>query len=144
MENREREALKRVFARNEEPPRSDLRSMMAAVVELMSVYRQLQEGAAGRRKEMLRQLYDGERANLNALKGISVLSGGGGEVLKLWNPGKEPETKQLIRCYHKTRRCMVDYMARSAEVELGTVFRALADRAGEHCVILAELLGSKQ
>ena len=143
MENREREVLQRVFARPEEPSHNDLREMMAAVVELVSVYRQLQEGASGQRKEKLRRLQEGEMATLHALKGISVLSGGGGEVLKLWQPAKEPEQKQLIRCYHKTRRCMVDYMARSAETEFGTVFRTLADREGGHCVVLAELLGSK-
>ena len=144
MENREQEVLQRVFARNEQPPHSNLREMMVDVVERISVYRQLQEAASGQRKEKLRRLYEGELANLNALKGISVLSGGGGEVLKLWQPTKEPERKQLIRCYHETRRCMVDYMTRSAEPEYGTVFRILADRAGQHCVLLAELLGGKQ
>lgn len=143
MENREREVLQRVFARQEEPPRGGLREMMAAAVELISVYRQLQEGAVGQRKEKLRRLQEGEMANLQALKGISVLSGGGEEVLKLWQSVKEPERKLLIRCYHRTRRCMVDYMARSAEAEFGTVFRSLADREERNCTILAELLGGK-
>lgn len=142
MENsKERQVWQRVLASSGEQPHADLRELMAWVVELLSVYRHLTAAASGPRRESLRRLYEGEKSNLGCLKGISVLSGGGGEVLKLWEPTKEPERKLLIRCYHRTRRCMVDYMSRSAEPEFGTVFRTLADRAGEHCVLIAELLG---
>lgn len=147
MENREsngeQQVWQRVFAQDMAQPRNDLRERMAAVVELLSVYRHLLSVYTGKRREQLRRLYEGEQSNLARLKGISALSGGGGEVLKLWQPGKEPEKKLLIQCYHKTRRCMVEYMSHSAEPEFGMVFRTLADREGTHCAILAELLGSQ-
>lgn len=148
MENREKEreqqVLQRVFARREAPMNSDLRELMGAVVELLSVYRYLLKGGTASHRELLRRLYEGEQANLSALKGISLLSGGGGEVLKLWQSTKESERRLLTRCYHSTRRCAVEYMARSADPDYGVVFRILADREGQHCALLTELLGGKQ
>ncbi len=90
----------------------------------------------------MQRLYAGEKANASALVGIGVLSRQGGEVLKLWQPGKEDVKTQLQRCYHRTRRCMTEYLARSAEGEYGVVYQKLADREGQHCALIAEMLGS--
>ena len=90
----------------------------------------------------MQRLYAGEKANASALVGIGVLSRQGGEALKLWQPGKEDVKTQLQRCYHRTRRCMTEYLARSADGEFGVVFDRLAKREGEHCVMISELLGS--
>lgn len=144
MEDRKLEAQvwQRVRATAEEPPRSDLRQLQREAMELAAIYRNLVAQFTGRQQEQARRLYLGEKANAQALAGIGLLSRQQGEALKLWQPGKEPAGKVLERCYHRTRRCMTEYLARSAEPEFGSVFRVLADREGEHCAVIAELLGS--
>lgn len=96
----------------------------------------------GWQREQAAKLHQGERANAAALAGIGVLSRQGGEQLKLWQPGNEDPKKQLQRCYHRSRRCMTEYLARSADGEFGVVFDAMAKREGAHCVLIAEILGS--
>lgn len=144
MEDRKLEAQvwQRVRATAEEPPRSDLRQLQREAMELAAIYRNLVAQFTGRQQEQARRLYLGEKANAQALAGIGLLSRQQGEALKLWQPGKEPAGKVLERCYHRTRRCMTEYLARSAESEFGSVFRVLADREGEHCELIAQLLGS--
>ena len=140
--NMEQRVWQRVRAAGEEAPRSDLRQLQREAMELAAVYRGLMPQLAGRQQEQARQLYLGEKANAQKLAGIGVLSRNPGEAVKLWQPGKEAPGKVLERCYHRTRRCMVEYLARSADGEFGCVFRAMADREGEHCAVIAELLGS--
>lgn len=144
MEDRKLEAQvwQRVRATAEEPPRSDLRQLQREAMELAAIYRNLVAQFTGRQQEQARRLYLGEKANAQALAGIGLLSRQQGEALKLWQPGKEPAGKVLERCYHRTRRCMTEYLARSAEAEFGCVFRVLADRESEHCELIAQLLGS--
>ena len=142
-QEKQQQVWDRVFGRQQEAPRDDLRAMQLAAGELVSRYRHLLGTATGKQRELIRQLHDGEVANLAALKGIGVLTGRGEEVLKLWTSGKEPWKRALEKCYHKTRRCMVAYMGNAAELEFGVVFRELADREGKHCQILAQLLGMK-
>jgi hypothetical protein len=111
-------------------------------MELAAIYRAMASRLTGKQQEQVQRLYGGEKANASALVGIGILSRQGGEVLKLWQPGKEDVKLQLQRCYHRTRRCMTEYLARSADGEYGVVFRVMADREGEHCAVIAELLGS--
>ena len=132
----------RVRAAGEEAAGKDLRQLQREAMELAAVYRGLMPLLAGRQQEQARQLYLGEKANAQKLAGIGILSRNPGEALKLWQPGKESPGKVLERCYHRTRRCMVEYLARSADGEYGSVFRCMADREGEHCGMIAELLGS--
>ena len=87
-------------------------------------------------------MYLGEKDNAAALAGIGKLSRQTRENLKLWQPGKEEPRKALERCYHRTRRCMTEYLARSADGEFGVVFERMAKREGEHCALIAEVLGS--
>ena len=146
LENRdinEQQVWQRVMAQPEDPARDDLRGLLLAAMELAAAYRYLAGALTGRQRERAKRLHEGEQANIACLKGIGILSGRGEEVLKIWNPSKEPGRKLLEKCYHKSRRCMVEYMSRSAETEFGTVFRKMADREGEHCAWIAELLGSK-
>ena len=144
MEDRKLEAQvwQRVRASAEEPPRNDLRQMQREAMELAAAYRTLVAQFTGRQQEQSRRLYLGEKANAQALAGIGILSRQEGEAVKLWQPGKEPARKVLERCYHRTRRCMTEYLSRSADGEYGAVFRNMADREGEHCAVIAELLGS--
>ena len=111
-------------------------------MELAAIYRTMASRLTGKKQELVQRLHGGEKANANALSGIGILSRQGEEVLKFWQPGKEDVKLQLQRCYHRTRRCMTEYLARSAEAEYGVVFERLAKREGEHCEMIAELLGS--
>ena len=140
--NIEAQVWQRVRSAAGEPPRSDLRQLQREAMELAAVYRTLVAQFTGRQQEQARQLYLGEKANGAALRGIGVLSHQSEEQLKLWQPGKEPVKKLLERCYHRARRCMTEYMARAADGEYGVVFQKMADREGQHCALIAELLGS--
>lgn len=118
--------------------------MQREAMELAAIYRSLAARMAGKTQEQLMKLYRGERENAAALAGIGVLSRQMGENIKLWQPEREDAGRLLERCYHRTRRCMTEYLARSAEGECGVVFERLAKRAGDHCVMIAQLLGGMQ
>ena len=138
----EQQVWQRVRAHREEAPKNDLRQLQREAMELAAVYRILLQQLTGRQREQAMKLYQGERANAAALAGIGKLSRMEGEHMKLWQPGKEDPAKLLEWCFHRTRRCMTEYLARSAEGEFGVVFDRMAKREGEHCGILAELIGS--
>ena len=139
--NQEQQIWQRVRADREEGPKNDLRQMLREAMELAAAYRGLLPQLTGMQREQAAKLYRGEQANAAALAGIGLLSHQNREQLKLWQPGKEEPGKLLQRCYHRTRRCMTEYMARSAEPEFGVVFDRMARREGDHCLLLAQLLG---
>ena len=139
---REQEVWQRVQANRQEGLKNDLRQLRRESAELAEVYRKLSTQLSGKTQELANRLYRGEKANGAALAGIGKLSRTGGESIRLWQPGKEDPQSLLERCYHRTRRCMSEYLARSADGEFGLVFQTLADREKEHCVLIAELLGS--
>ena len=141
-QSREQQVWQRVQASREEVPGNDLRQLQREAMELAAIYRTMTSRLTGKQQEQVLRLYAGEKANASALMGIGVLSRQGGEALKFWQPGKEDMKLQLQRCYHRTRRCMTEYLARSAEAEYGVVFEKLSKREGEHCGMIAELLGS--
>ena len=121
--NVEKQVWQRVRSAAEEPPRNDLRQLQREAMELSAAYRTLVSRLTGRQQEQVRRLYLGEKANAQTLAGIGVLSRQQGEALKLWQPGNESPGKLLERCYHRSRRCMTEYMARSADGELAWYFR---------------------
>lgn len=138
----EQQVWQRVRINREEPPRNDLRQLQRESMELAAVYRGLAAQFSGTIRERVLELYKGEKNNAAALAGICILSHQPGEGLKIWQPGREEPRKLLERCYHRTRRCMTEYLARSADGEFGIVFEKLAKQEGEYCAILAQLLGS--
>lgn len=138
----EQQVWQRVHASREEAPRNDLRQLQREAMELAAVYRSLSSRLTGKQQEQAKRLYAGEKANAAALAGVCVLSRNGGETIKIWHPGNEEPKKVLERCYHRSRRCMAEYLSRSAEGEFGIVFEKMAKREGEHCAVIAEVLGS--
>jgi len=144
MENRntEQQVWQRVMQGQEEQVRSDLRQLQLAAMELAGIYRHLAGNLTGKPRELAKDLYEEEMETARCLKGLSILSGRKEDVLTIWTPSKEPARKLLEKCYHQTRRCRVDYTARSAEPELGCVFHVLAEKAGNRCCRIARLLGS--
>lgn len=140
----EQQVWQRVRASREEAPPNDLRQLQREALELAAVYWNLASQLTGKPQSLLKRLHAGEKANAAALAGIAKLSRMGGESLKLWQPGKEDPSRLLQRCYHRTRRCMTECLARSVEGEFGVVFEKLANREKEHCCLLAEALGGIQ
>ena len=138
----EQQVWQRVRSSREEGAGQDLRQLQREAMELAAVYRTLSSQLTGKQQEQMKQLYMGERANAAALAGIGMLSRQQGEALKLWNPGKEEPKKALEKCYHRTRRCLTEYMARSAEGEFGVVYQKMAAQEQNHCALIAEILGN--
>ena len=138
----EQQVWQRVQAHREEAPKNDLRQLQREALELAQVYQNLSRQLTGKQQALAKRLHEGEKANAAALAGLGKLSRTGGESIKLWQPGKENTQKTLEKCYHRTRRSMAEYMARSAEGEFGVVFEKMAKRSGEHCALIAELLGN--
>jgi len=140
--NTEQQVWQRVHACREEGPKNDLRQLQREAMELAAVYQNLSARLVGTNQNLMKRLYAGEKANSAALTGIGRLSRRVDEGLKLWQPGNEEPRKVLEKCYHRTRRCMTEYLARSADGEFGVVFERMAKRAGDHCVWIAEVIGS--
>ena len=140
--NTEQQVWQRVRACREETPNNDLRQMQREAMELAAIYRSLSAQLAGKQRELVVKLHHGEKANAAALVGMGMLSRQNAEQVKLWQPEKEDPKKLLERCYYRTRRCITEYLARTADGEFGVVFEKMAKREGEHCWLIAELLGS--
>lgn len=140
-QNSHQEVWNRVFARQEQAHQETLHSLLNAALEQAGAYRQLAAVLSGKAKDQAKALYDGQIQTIRCLKGIGLLSGGTEEVLKLWSPARESSRKLLEKCYHRSRRAMVAYMSLAAEPEFGAVYRSLADREGQHCAMIAEILG---
>ena len=137
----EQQVWQRVFAGPETEAAEDLRPLLREAMEQAGAYRYLTTALIGKTRERAMLLYQGQMETIACLRGIGLLSGRGEELLKLWQPTREPVVRLLEKCYHRSRRSMTEYMARSAGSEFGVVFRRLADREAEHCAILAGLLG---
>jgi len=119
----------------------DLRHLMHAASENAMDYYHLLRRASGRNKEALQRLYDRARVNLNCLQGLQTLRFGTAAKLHPLPQTGEPMGKLLEKCYHRTRRAIMEYTARSAEPEFGAVFAVMADRERDNAALIAELLG---
>ncbi len=135
----EAQIWQRVFGGPGGPPPQDLGELLRECTALTARYGWLMEGSAGKRRELLRRLREGERDNAACLLGISRLAG---TPMALPTPPRHRETalRQLEQCWHQTQKIRVECMARSAEPEYGPVFRILADREAQHCAWIAQLM----
>ena len=144
MENVDKAMESRVWQRVLSGPgesSEDLRPLMHAASENAMDYWHLLCRATGRQKEALQQLYDRARVNVNCLRGLQGLRFGSAGKLTPLPPSGDPMRKTLERCYHRTRRAMTEYTARSAEPEFGAVFLVMAGRERDNAALIAELLG---
>ena len=141
--NMERQVWQRVFAQPQtRPERDDLRMLTLSAMEAAAAYRYLAGSLTGKSRDQARLLWEDEQATVASLRGLHRLSGGGGEKPKTISVSKESPEKVLEKCYHRARRAVTEYTARTVDSEFGTVFRKLAEREEEHCVRIAQLLGS--
>ena len=138
MENR---VWQRVFSGPGESS-EDLRPLIYGAAEIAMDYYHLLRRASGEHKQSLQRLYDRSRVNLNCLRGLQAMRfGSPGKVGNLPASG-ENARKIMEKCYHRTRRAMQEYTARSAEPEFGAVFAVMAERERENAALIAELLGT--
>ncbi len=141
MENRDVEQVwQRVFA-GTPSKREDFRGLLVAAMELAALYRQLSQVLTGSPRERVKRLLEGEQANVDCLRGMQMLSGGGMPTTKALPVTKEPARKLLGKSFHLTRRALTEYTARLADPEFGAVFGIMADRERQHCALIAAALG---
>ena len=143
-QNREQQVWQRVMGQQQAPPASDLQGLIRESAELAGIYRRFAEALPGREKQLARQLLEQESANTARLRGIALLSGETGELLRHWAPVSSPGTPLLLKAYHRSLRCRAEYAARCLDPEYGEVYRELSERQGQQCGRIAELLGRIQ
>lgn len=143
-QNRENQVWQRVMKQPEERPASDLQGLIRESAELAGIYRRMGEKLSGRGQYLARQLQETEQANLDRLRGIAAMSGEKKEVLKHWEPAGSSGIRILTSCYHRSLRCRAEYTARCLDPQYGEIYRSLADRMGQQCGRIAELLGRMQ
>lgn len=142
--NRETQVWQRVMSKPEEPPASTLQGLIQESAELAAVYRRSAEKLTGRENQLSRQLLEMEQANAARLRGIGAMSGETGELLKHWEPVSGFGAHLLVKCYHRSLRIRAEYAARCLDPQYGEVYRGLADRMGQQCGMIAELIGRMQ
>lgn len=121
--------------------REDLRHLMQGAMMLADSYERLAARSSGRKKQLLRKLWQGEKENLACLRGLQRLRSGSCPKLRPLPPlGGE---NLLETCWHRTCRAAGDYAARMAEPESGVVFGEMSRREQQHLVLLSHLLGER-
>lgn len=148
MEKMDQELQKRVWQRvqNREgtgtphPARENIRPWMMAAQENAAVYRQLSRQLSGRSAEQLRRLEQESMRGVACIKGLCRLRGENA-TLPPQKPGKEPVRRALEKCYYREHWLWEEAERRSYDPEYGPVFRQLTRQTGEHCAVLAEILG---
>lgn len=148
MEQLDRDMQKRVWQRvqgHEEPgmpnlKRDNLKPWIMAAQENVASYRNLQLQLIGKQWEPLRKLELETVRCIYCLRGLCALRG---ETVKLQSitHGKEQPRRSLEKCYFRQRKLWEEAEKRTNDPENGILFRKVAERAGEHCVLLAELIG---
>lgn len=140
--NMEQRVWGRVMGKQEpQPEREDLRSLMLAALEAAAAYRYLANALSGKHRERMKGLYEKEQANIACLRGMQLLSGANLRSAAMSAP-KEAHRKALEKSYHRARRALTEYTARTVDSEFGAVFQSMADREREGLAVLAEVLGS--
>lgn len=121
--------------------RLELRAMQLAALENAAAYHRAASGASGTVREQLRQLQENALTQADSLSGIHCLTAGTPLMRKEQSAPAQPMATLLKNCYHRAHRALAEYTMRSAEGEVGTVFRTLTDLAAKECATIAHLLG---
>ena len=137
------EMEKRVWQRvmqQTQPENTALKSLAIESQEAMTEYRQLLKAKVESVREVGRQLLKAEQENMACLRGLHYLQTG--EQMKVSMGNLFPvDLKRMVRRYHRARRQLMEYTARSAEPEWGCVFQAMAKRQEGQCDRLCQLVG---
>lgn len=139
-ENVQQQVWQRVFAQPEQR-RESLRPLILAAQEQASAYRQLVSTLTGAGRELAKALLQETQATILCLSGLEQLSENIPQPPKPAPLSREPARRLLEKSYHRAKRAMTEYTARSLDADFGVVFQHLAQREGLHCVKIAQLLG---
>lgn len=138
---REQKVWQRVRPPEKGPQRLDLRSLVLTAGENEAAYRRLAGILPGAIREQAQSLLRQTRVEISTLSGLHQLSVGTSLPFKS-QPMPQGTPRELVRgCFYRSCQTLVEYTARSAEAELGPVFRELADGAQKRCTQLARLMG---
>ena len=140
-QDRENPVWQRVMGTREITPSSNLQGLIRDSGDMAAVYRRAAEKLAGREKQLARKLLEMEQSNTARLRGIAMLAGEKGETLKHWEPAGGFGKQLLMKCYHRSLHMQAEYAAMCLNPEYGEVYRGLADRLGQQCGLIAELIG---
>lgn len=132
----------RVFAPMQQPSREDLLPLLTQAVETMGAGRLLAGVLPASVRQLANRLYESLRENALCMRGICRLSGRTEGKFCTMPVEKEPAKRLLEKCYHRCRRAMMEYTARSADPEFGAVYQKMAQREAEHCCLIAQILGN--
>lgn len=139
MEELEQRVWQRVLGPAEEVP-LELRTLIRESWQLAAGFAMLAQKAGEDTKPLLKKLRQAEQRNGNILVGICRMEGS--RVPERGFPApREPAAGLLAKSYHSCLHLRREYLARSAAGEYAQVFRYLADRAGEQCAGILQLLG---
>ena len=148
MEKRDGSVEQQVWqrVRGQQPPEQevsgmDVRNLTLQAMEAAAEYRYLAGTLTGASREQARRLWERQQESVFSLLGIARLTGSPGERGKTLETAKEPPDKILIRAYHRARKTVTEYTARSLDPQTGLVYRSLSEREQEQCAAIARLLG---
>lgn len=137
---REQEIWQRVQEhRGYAPPGEDLYGLILAEAQSAAVYRHLL--SSGKNRTILQQLLSHSAENIACLKGILALQHLGGGNFASPSVPKGTTAQLLEGCYHRSRRCLMEYTARSAQPDYGVLFHQLANKQETQLCRIVELLG---
>lgn len=140
-EDRQMKIWSRVKGEPESAGRN-LQPLLAAALAEAAVFGVLLRRLPAASHPQLRQLREEELCHARCIQGIHMLAGEG--VLRAGTPEQSMERPEaaLRRSYGKALQMARSYAQRQGDPEYGTVFRWMAEREENHCVVLAELMGT--
>jgi len=146
MENYDEEQELRVWQRirGELPPENleGLQALAAAEWAEASGYLMLSRQFQGKEKEMLRRMFEEDRAHASCLRGIDAITSGKNRVPRTTPPAPDSPRIALKKCYGREIRALREYELRTTDPEYGHVFASLAAQEQEHCRMILEILGN--
>lgn len=119
----------------------DLHSLWVPAMETAALYHSLAASLTGKQKEVALLLAAQQQETIFVLRGMQQLSFGRAESGKAAPPARQKSRQLLVACYRRAREALTEYTARTIHVEYSPVFRQLAAREEEHCLMILTLLG---
>ncbi len=141
QESSQQQIWQRVFSQ-QPTKREDIRPLLLSAAESAAVFHHLANTLTGTARDRAKVLYQSQGETVACLKGLAILSGDPGENLKRLQPSKEPPRRLLEKAYHRAKRAVAEYAARSLDGEFGMVFRCLSQQEEQRCAEIARLLGT--
>ena len=126
---------------NAAPRGENLPALIMEQLQLSSAYLQISRLLQGKDGSEFVRLAREARAGAVCLKGILVLTGKPAPPISTTPAQFSTMDAMLRRCYGMELRLMKEYESRHGDMEYGPVFARLAQRGGEHCGTLLELIG---